>query len=109
MSRSYRHPSDYSRGSSPNINRDLAVTEDSFSNLALSQTAGPEPYPSSPYYSLDQHRRRPSSRGAYSSSYLLPDSVPSSSYTPPDQSTAFEPTFAAPDEYLLPPSRTNMG
>jgi hypothetical protein len=78
MSRSHRSPPGYSRGSSPRVDRSLAVTEASFQNLGLSETAGAQQLavPSS-YQSSDRSRRRPSNiRGDLSPSYLQPEYDP---------------------------------
>lgn len=70
MSRSHRRPSEYSHGSSPRINRTLSVTEASFQNLGLSETAGaPQLSISSPYQSANR-RQRSALRSEYTSDYL---------------------------------------
>ncbi len=109
MSRSHRRPSDYSRGSSPHIDRTLSVTEASFQNLGLNETAGAQ-YQSGPssYLLPDQRNRRPSyPRSGLSSGYLQPDYV-SSSYTRTaspasfpalDSSTSFGTTLLDPSDY----------
>ncbi len=77
MSRSHGRPSDYSRGSSPRIDRTLSVTEASFQSLGLSETAGtPQLSIPSPYHSSS--RRRPSAlRSELSSDYLTTEYDPS--------------------------------
>lgn len=77
MSRSHRRPSDYSRGSSPCIDRTLSVTEANFQNLGLNETAGaPHLSTSSPYQSSS--RRRPSTlRSELSSDHLTTEYDPS--------------------------------
>ena len=72
MSRSHRTPSTYSRGSSPRVDRSLAVTEASFQNLGLNETAGAQQLSvPSPYHSSDRSRRRPSNvHGEPSPSYI---------------------------------------
>ena len=77
MSRSYRRPSDYSRGNSPRIDRNLSVTEASFQNLGLSETAGAA-HLSVPSSYQSSSRRRPSAlRSEVSSDYLTTDYDPS--------------------------------
>ncbi|KAL6714513.1 hypothetical protein ACLMJK_007938 [Lecanora helva] len=77
MSRSYRRPSDYSLGNSPRIDRNLAVTEATFQNLGLSETAG-TPHLTVPSTYQTSNRRRPSTvRPEVSSSdYLSPNYDP---------------------------------
>lgn len=71
MSRPHRRPSDYSRGSSPRIDRSLSVTEASFQNLGLSETAGtPHLSISSPYHQSSNRRRPSALRSELSSDYL---------------------------------------
>ncbi|KAF6228150.1 hypothetical protein HO133_007880 [Letharia lupina] len=111
MSRSHRRPSDYSRGSSPRIDRNLAVTEASFQNLGLNETAGAQ-YQSGPssYLLPDQRSRRPSyPRSELSSGYLQPDYVSSSytraaspaSFSALENSTSFGTTLLDPSDYQL--------
>lgn len=77
MSRSHRRPSEYSRGSSPRIDRTLSVTEASFQNLGLSETAGaPQLSISSPYQPSNR-RQRSAPRSEYSSDYLTSEYDPS--------------------------------
>ena len=79
MSRSHQRPSDYSRVSSPRLDRTLSVTEASFSNLGLSETTGNPllSISSSPYQQLSGRRRPPTIRGELSSDYLAPEYDPS--------------------------------
>ena len=79
-SRSQRRPSDYSRGSSPRVNRALSVTEAGFQNLGLSETvAAPQLSITSPYQSSSTSRRRPSTlRSEVSSEYLSAEYDPTS-------------------------------
>lgn len=111
MSRSHRRPSDYSRGSSPQIDRTLSVTEASFQNLGLNETAGAS-YQSGPssYLLPDQRSRRPSyPRSGLSSGYLQPDYVSSSytraaspaSFSALENSTSFGTTLLDPLDYQL--------
>jgi len=75
MSRSHRRPSEYSRGSSPRLDRTLSVTEASFQNLGLNETAGAHhlSVPSA-YDTPSQRHRRPSNlRSELSSNYLPPE------------------------------------
>lgn len=76
MSRSHRRPSGYSRGNSPHIDHTLSVTEASFQNLGLSETAG-APQLSIPSSYQSSSRRRPSAlRSEVSSDYLTTDYDP---------------------------------
>ena len=111
MSRSHRRPSDYSRGSSPHIDRNLSVTEASFQNLGLNETAGAQ-YQSAPssYLLPDQQSRRPSyPRSGLSSGYLQPDYVSSSytraaspsSFSALENSTSFGTSLLDPSDYQL--------
>lgn len=111
MSRSHRRPSDYSRGSSPRIDRTLSVTEASFQNLGLNETAGAQ-YQSVPtsYLLPDQRSRRPSyPRSGLSSGYLQPDYASSSytraaspaSFSALDNSTSFGSNLLDPSDYQL--------
>ncbi|CAD6573761.1 MAG: hypothetical protein ASARMPREDX12_006231 [Alectoria sarmentosa] len=111
MSRSHRRPSDYSRGSSPRIDRTLSVTEASFQNLGLNETAGAQ-YQSGPssYLLPDQRSRRPSyPRSGLNSGYLQPDYVSSSytraaspaSFSALENSTSFGTTLLDPSDYQL--------
>lgn len=102
--RSHRRPSDYSRGSSPRIDRTLSVTEASFQNLGLSETAGaPQLSVPSPYTSSS--RRRPSAlRSELSSDYLTTEYDPSGYRTTspasfsnlPQPPSTFEPSLLDP-------------
>ena len=111
MSRSHRRPSDYSRGSSPRLDRTLSVTEASFQNLGLNETAGAQ-YQSAPssYLLPDQRSRRPSyPRSGLSSGYLQPDYVASSynraaspaSFSALENSTSFGTNLLDPSDYQL--------
>lgn len=111
MSRSHHRPSDYSRGSSPRIDRNLSVTEASFQNLGLNETAGAQ-YQAGPssYLLPDQRSRRPSyPRSGLSSGYLQPDYVSSSytraaspaSFSALENSTSFGTTLLDPSDYQL--------
>ena len=111
MSRSHRRPSDYSRGSSPHIDRNLSVTEASFQNLGLNETAGAQ-YQSAPssYLLPDQRSRRPSyPRSGLSSGYLQPDYASSSytraaspaSFSALENSTSFGSNLLDPSDYQL--------
>lgn len=111
MSRSHRRPTDYSRGSSPRIDRNLSVTEASFQNLGLNETAGAQ-YQSGPssYLLPDQRSRRPSyPRSGLNSGYLQPDYVSSSytraaspaSFSALENSTSFGTTLLDPSDYQL--------
>ena len=106
MSRSHRRPSDYSRGSSPRIDRTLSVTEASFQNLGLSETVGtPLLSISSPYQQPSGRRRPPAFRGELSSDYLASEYDPSayqrtaspSSFSNLQPSTSFGSTLLDPD------------
>ena len=78
MSRSHRRPSDYSRGSSPRIERSLTVTEASFQNLGLSETAGTPQLSIPSPYQQSSGRRRPSALSSeLSSDYITPGYDPS--------------------------------
>ena len=78
MSRPHRRPSEYSRNSSPRLDRTLSVTEANFQNLGLSETAGNPLLPiSSSYQQLSGRRRPPAFRGELSSDYLAPEYDPS--------------------------------
>ena len=104
MSRSHRRPSDYSRGSSPRVDRTLSVTEAHFQNLGLSETV------TAPQLSIQTSypptvRRRPSTlRGEVSSDYLTPPYDPSSyrttsplAYSTIQPSSTYGSSFAEPD------------
>lgn len=78
MSRSQRRPSDYSRGSSPRVNRTLSVTEANFQNLALSETAGAPQLSLTSSYQPSSRRRPSALRSEVSSDYLTTDYDPSS-------------------------------
>ena len=109
MSRSHRRPADYSRGSSPHLDRNLSVTEASFQNLGLNETAGAQ-YPSGPssYLLPAQPSRRPSyPRSGLNTGYLQPDYASSSytrtaspaSFSALDNSTSFGTNLLDPSDY----------
>ena len=109
MSRSYRRPSDYSRGSSPRTDRSLSVTEASFQNLGLNETAGAQQLsiPSS-YNNPDTRRRRPSNlRSELSSAYLPSEYGPSgyhrtaspASFDDLQPSSSFVTSLLEPEDY----------
>lgn len=81
MSRSHRRPSEYSRGSSPRIDRTLSVTEASFQNLGLNETAGAHhlSIPSA-YETPSQRHRRPSGLRSELSSNYLPSEYDTTSF-----------------------------
>ena len=78
MSRSHRRPSDYSRGTSPRINRTLSVTEANFQNLGLNETAGAPTISVTPSYQASTRRRPSALRSEVGSDYLTTDYDPSS-------------------------------
>lgn len=91
MSRTTRRPSEYSRGSSPQIERTLSVTEASFQNLGLNETAGAHhlSVPSA-YNAPSQRHHRPSGlRSEFNSTYL-PSEYDTSSYYRTASPTSFD-------------------
>ena len=104
MSRSHRSPSNYSRGSSPRVDRTLAVTEASFQNLGLSETAGAQQLAvPSPHQSSDRSRRRPSNvRGDLSPSYLPAE------YDPTDYHRTASPASFVEDLHQSSPFGTSL-
>ena len=76
MSRPHRRPSDYSRGNSPRLGRTLSVTEASFQNLGLSETAGAPQLSITPSYQHSSRRRPSALRSEVSSDYLTTEYDP---------------------------------
>lgn len=119
MSRSYRRPSDYSRASSPRVDRSLSVTEASFQNLGLSETAGAQQLSvPSPYQTPDSRRRRPSTlRSELSPTYFPSQYDPSgyhrtaspTSFQDLQPSTAFRTSLLDPEDYQLFPGTADFG
>ena len=114
MSRSsIRRPSDYSRGNSPRIDRNLSVTEASFQNLGLSETAG-APHLLVPSTYQSSSRRRPSAlRSQVSSDYLTTDYAPSTYratspafYANPQPTSTYGSSLLEPDYDQLFPDTT---
>jgi len=97
MSR-HQRPSDYSRGRSSRTGRTLSVTEASFQDLRLNETAG-SPYLSVPpsYGPSDQRHRRPSY--PRDDPYLEPEQDSSPSF--PDLQPSFA-TSTYPQAYSFP-------
>ncbi len=118
MSRSHRRPSEYSRGSSPRIDRTLSVTEASFQNLGLSETAGAPQLSITSPYQLSSRRRPSALRSELSSDYLTTEYDPSgyhrtaspASYSNLQQgSSTFDSSLLDPDYDQLFAETTNYG
>ena len=119
MSRSYRRPSDYSRASSPRVDRSLSVTEASFQNLGLSETAGAQQLSvPSPYHNPDSRRRRPSNlRSELGPTYLPSQYDPSgyhrtaspASFQDLQPASPFRTSLLDPEDYQLFPGTADFG
>ena len=91
MSRSHRRPSDYSRASSPRVDRSLSVTEASFQNLGLTEPAGAQQLSvPSPFHTPDTRRRRPSNLRSELSPPYLPSQYDSRGYHRTASPTSFQ-------------------
>ena len=118
MSRSHRRPSDYSRGSSPRIDRTLSVTEASFQNLGLNETAGAQhlSVPSSYQSTSNRQRRQSYGHSEVSSSYFQPEYDPTSytrsasptSYANFQRSTTFGTALLDPQDYQIFPDTSTF-
>lgn len=99
MSHPHRRPSDYSRGSSPRVERTLSVTEASFQSLGLHETAGAQhlSVPSSYGPPSSRHRRPSYPRGQLDPNFVQPqyESYPRNaspaSFSSLQPASAFEP------------------
>ena len=88
MSHSYSHAPHHSRGGRPRAGSGVSVTEASFQNLGLHETAGTH-RSSSSYRSQDQRSPRSSYRRGDLQSNYLPTGYDTSSLAPASQSEAY--------------------
>lgn len=123
MSRSYSHGSSHSRGNRSRADSSISVTQASFQDLGLHETAGTHRSSSSSYHSHDQRSPRSAyRRDNIPSNYLQTEyntasyapAPPSESFIDPQRlSTNYIPPVAEQSDYLTPQSssysRANMG